>query len=263
MDALEQPTEDVHVRARRRRCADAFRPVAEKVSLTPEPEVDRARLGEAAHLREDPVQGSELRLAVHGLHAKGAPFVHVAHAALRRVELNGQGIWEVGVGSDEVGAEERPAIPLLHGPIPVAPLTLREEVEEARVDVAKGNEIVGIHQGLVIVSEPRERASEETRSLEGVRVVHDLPFTNRQAAQVLTRHDRAGKDHEQIPAEGTSPSGLVDRDVLPYVAGVADGSREIPRIRRDVGRHPEVGRLVDIAIENRDLHGERTMATAR
>src|SRR2546428_37355 len=56
---------------------------------------------------------------------------------------------------------------------------------------------------------------------------------------------------------------LVDVNVLRRVVRVTDRARHVSRVRRDVRRHAEVGWLVDVAIEDHDLHGPESMLPSR
>ena len=135
-DPFEQRPDHGDVDARRRRGAESDRLIAEEIRLAPEPEVHRAELREPTHLREDAGHLAEFRLAVHRLDAEGAPLVDVPHTALRRVELDRERLREIGMVADNVGAEERPAVPLLHRLVAVRPLGRHQMIVYCRIEVA-------------------------------------------------------------------------------------------------------------------------------
>ena len=87
----------------------------------------------------------------------------------------------------------------------------------------------------------------------------DLPLANREAPKVLARDDRARDQDEKIARERMACADPVNRHVLPFVAGVADRTRDVARIGRDVRRHAEVRRLVDVPVEDHDTHGPESM----
>src|SRR5207245_11622803 len=106
-------------------------------------------------------------------------------------------------------------------------------------------------------------APEHSRTLECARMMDDLPLADRQAAEILARHDGARDEDEEVALQRMAPPDLVNRDVFPRVAGVVDCARDVSWIRRDVWRHAEIRRLVDVAIEDHDLHGPESMPPSR
>src|SRR2546421_299082 len=118
-------------------------------------------------LPEDASHFAEFRLAVHRLDAEGAPFVDVPHAALRRVELDRERLREIGMVADHLGAEERPAVPLLHRLVAVRPLGRHQIVIYRRIEGAERDPVEWLDQGFVIVPEPLERAAAEPSAVEG------------------------------------------------------------------------------------------------
>src|SRR5207245_10170649 len=90
-----------------------------------------------------------------------------------------------------------------------------------------------------------------------------LPMASRQAADVLARSDGARDEDEAVALQRMVIATLVDRDVFPRAAGIADRARDVSRVRRDVRRHAEVRRLVDVAIEDHDLHEPDSMPPSR
>src|SRR5256712_1613183 len=262
-DPLEQLVDRRYVDLRRGGGSQADRLVAEEVRLPSEPEVHRAELRETTDLPEDAGHRSELRLAIHRLDAERTALVDVPYAAFRRVEFDRQRFREVGMGSDHVGTEEGPAVPLLHRSITVGPFSGRQVVVDRGIDVAQRDPIERLDERLVVIAESRERSPEHSRTFEGARMMDDLSFANRQAAQILARHDGAREQDKEVATQRVACPDLADGNVLPRVVRVTDRARHLSRVRRDVRRHAEVGWLVDVAIEDHDLHGPESMLPSR
>src|SRR5207302_9962851 len=119
-----------------RRGAESDCLVAEEIRLASEAEVDHTELREPTDLREDAGHLPEFRLTVHRLDAEGAPFVDVPHTTLRRVELDRERLREIRMVADDVGAEERPAVPLLHRLVAVRPFGRHQMIVYCRIEVA-------------------------------------------------------------------------------------------------------------------------------
>src|SRR5712692_9528071 len=243
--------------------SQADRLIAEEVRLPAEAKVHRAELGESPDLSQDAGHRPELRLAVHRLDAERAAFVEIPHAALRGVELDGQRIREVGMAPDHVRAEQRPAVPLLHRAIAVRPLPGRQVVADRGVDVTQRDPVERLDERLIVIAESRKRSAEHPRTFEGTRVMKDFPLADWQAAKVLARNNRAGDQDEKVAAQRMTRADLVNGHVLRRMAGVVDRARDVAWIRRDVRWHAEVRRLVDVAIEDHDLHGPESMPRRR
>src|SRR5436309_280344 len=262
-DSFQQLANRRYVDPWRRGRPDADRLIAEEGGLAAEAEVHRAEFCESADLPEDAGHRSELRLAVHRLDAERTALVDVAHTALRGVELDGQRLREIGMGSDHIRPEDGPTVPFLHGAIAIRPFPGHQVVVDRRVDVAQRDPIERLDERLVVIAESRERSPEYPRAFEAARVMHDFSLANRQAAEVLARHDRARDQDKEIAPKRVARTGLVDGHVLERVAGVKDRARHVSWIGRDVRRNAEIRRLVDVAVEDHDLHGPESMPPSR
>src|SRR3989454_5511153 len=190
-DPLEQLSDHGHINPRRRGGTESDRLVAEEICLASEAEVQRAEIREPTDLREDAGHVAKLRLAVHRLDAEGASLVDVADTALRRVELDGERLREIGMVADDVRTEERPTVPLFHRLVTVRPFAGRQLIVHGRIEVAQGDPVERLDQGFVVIPESRERATEDPGLFEGVRVMDDLLLANGQTSQIFPRDDGA------------------------------------------------------------------------
>src|SRR5206468_2440324 len=161
------------------------------------------------------------------------------------------------------GVAEGPAVPLLHRPIAVRPLSGRQAIVDRRVEVPQRDPVERLDERLVVIAETGQRASKHSRTLERARMMDDFSVADRQASEILARHDRARDEDEEVALRRMTIADLVDRDVFPRVARIADRARHVSRVRRDVRRHAEVRWLVDVAIEDHDLHEPESMPTSR
>src|SRR3989442_11674203 len=165
-NSFEQLANRGPIYLRRRGRPQADRLVAEEVRLASQPEIHRAELRETTDLPKDAGHRSELRLAVHRLDAERTGLVDVPYAAFRRVEFDRQRFREVWMGSDHVGTEEGPAVPLLHRSITVGPFSGRQVVLERGIDVAQRDPIERLDERLVVIAESRERSPEHSRTFD-------------------------------------------------------------------------------------------------
>src|SRR5205823_14418284 len=210
---------------------EADRLVAEEVRLAAEAEVHRPEFRETPDLREDAGEVPELRLPVHRLDAERATLVDVPHAPFRRVELDRQRIGEVRMGPHHVRPEEGPTVPLLHGLVAVRPLARRQLVVPGGVEVPKGDPVEGLDQGIVVISEARERAPEDPRAFEARRVVDDLLLADRQAPQVLAGEIGPERTTRRSPRSGWPARA---RSIVTY-SHVWPASRIAPAAYRGYG----------------------------
>src|SRR5439155_21081317 len=166
--------------------------VTEEVRLSVEAEVHRAELGASPDLRDVVLGVPEPRLPVYRLDAERAALVHVPNAALGRVELDDQGVREVGVAPDHVRPKQSPPVPLLHLAVAVFPFSVRESVVKAGVEVPQRDPVEGVGQGFIEVPEAGQRSAEDGFTLECGCMPDDFPVADREPAKVLARYDGPG-----------------------------------------------------------------------
>src|SRR5437667_51827 len=212
-DPGEQLANGAEVDIRRRRGAEADRLVAEEVRLASEAEIHGPESCETPDFVEDARYLPESWLAVHRLDAERAAFVDVPHAPFRCVKLDGERLREIGMGTDHVGTEHGPPVPLLDRAVAVRPVARHQVVVHGHIDFPQRDPVERLDEGFVVISEPSEWPAEDPRSFEPARVMDDLLFADRQTAEILARNDGAREEDEHVAVQRMAREDLIVRDV--------------------------------------------------